>query len=89
MKIKDKKQLYVRFGSWIRDARVREDAPQWEIAERIGISQSYYQSIEVGGRNVSLPLAINICAALGLNLNDFISSLSKRKPKVDRPEHKQ
>lgn len=86
MKIKDKKQLYVRFGSWIRDARVREDAPQWEIAERIGISQSYYQSIEVGGRNVSLPLAINICAALNLDLNDLIASLGRRKPAVVRSD---
>jgi transcriptional regulator with XRE-family HTH domain len=71
----DTKEITQRFGMFIRDGRVKKSLLQKEVAAKLNISQVYYSYIENGSRNVDLPLALEICRVLELDLNDFTSSL--------------
>mgnify|MGYP003463063491 CR=1 FL=1 len=71
----DENNAKVMFGRFIRNGRENQKLNQTKAAEQIGISQQYYSHIEKGMRNVDLVLALKICEALYLNLNDFIKLL--------------
>ena len=74
------------FGECVRETRKRQDRKQKEIAEKVGITQSYFSYIEKGMREVSLTLGLNIADELGLDVCE-INRLSKmRKARVIRPE---
>lgn len=60
------------FGDFIRRERERRGLPQAEVAQMIGMHQTYYSKIELAQREVDLVDAMNICQALGLDLADFI-----------------
>lgn len=62
------------FGSFIKDARIKNRISQGDAARHIGVTQSYFSRIEMGERNIDLQQAIEICNFLGLNLNDFIKT---------------
>lgn len=61
------------FGDFIRERRLQRDMYQREVAEMVGVSQSYYSLVENGEREVDLVLAMKICSALRLDLSKFIS----------------
>ena len=69
------KEIALRFGQFIRGARLRQNLLQKEVAAKLNISQVYYCYIETGSRIVDFPLALEICRVLELDLNDFTSSL--------------
>ena len=56
-------------GQIIRDARHREKVSQRELAERIGVSQSYISQIEKGTVEPGAGMFYQIIEALGLCLN--------------------
>ena len=66
-------RTYKLFGHFVKTGRERTGLYQREVAALVGLSQGYYSQIESGTRQVSLPLALSICAALELNFNDFVS----------------
>lgn len=78
--------INVRFGEFVKNARTRavvflEDdtiktgISQAELANRVGISQSYLSYIESGDKNVDLSLAIKLCDVLDLEIQEFIRQL--------------
>lgn len=73
------------FGVFIRQAREKQELKQSDVADMVGITQSYYSNIEMGKREISMTLALNICDALGLDFNEFIRFITKKKPKLVRP----
>lgn len=73
----DTKEISQSFGMFIRDGRLKKNLLQKNVAATLNISQVYYSYIENGSRNVDLPLALEICRVLDLDLNDFTSSLLK------------
>ena len=48
---------------------------QADVAEKLGVSWSYYGHIESGNREIYFTLAINICRVLDLDMNDFMKVL--------------
>lgn len=74
MKNIDNSECLIGFGEFIKEGRKKRDMYQAEVAELVGISQSYYSLIEKGARdrNVDLVLAIKLCRVLRLDLSDFI-----------------
>lgn len=68
----DKDKIAQEFGSFIRTARESKGLYQADIAEKIGVSRGYYAHIEGGTRDISLTLAVKICRALDLKLDDFV-----------------
>ena len=72
MKMIDKETIAIEFGAFIREAREQKGLLQADIAEKLGVSRSYYAYIESGSREIYFTLAINICQALNLDINDFM-----------------
>jgi DNA-binding XRE family transcriptional regulator len=74
MKKIDNSECQISFGQFIKEGRKRKDMLQTEVAQLVGIPQSYYSVIEGGakGRNIDLVLAMKICLVLGLDFNDFL-----------------
>ena len=75
MKMIEKEKIAKEFGAFIREARESKGIYQADIAEKLGVSRSYYTMIESGNREIYFSLAVNICAALDLNINDFMKRL--------------
>ena len=46
MKDFNKEQVAVEFGNFIREARERKGMIQADVAQRLGVSRSYYTMIE-------------------------------------------
>ena len=68
----DKEKIAVEFGAFIREAREQKGLLQADIAEKLGVSRSYYAYIESGSREIYFTLAINICQVLNLDISDFM-----------------
>lgn len=75
MKAIDKEQISVEFGTFIREAREQKGLYQADVADKIGVSRSYYAFIENGKRDIYFTLAVNLCRVLDLNINDFMKML--------------
>ena len=75
MKAIDKEQISVEFGTFIREAREQKGLYQADVADKIGVSRSYYAFIENGKRDIYFTLAVNLCRVLDLNINDFMKKL--------------
>jgi transcriptional regulator with XRE-family HTH domain len=75
MKAIDKEKISVEFGTFVREARERKGLYQADVAEKLGVSRSYYAFIEGGQRDIYLTLAVNLCRVLDLNINDFMTRL--------------
>lgn len=56
---------------WLFDLRTSAEMSQQAVADKIGIAQSTYASIEVGSRTPSVAMAKKIAAALGLDWTRF------------------
>lgn len=76
MSASDNNVIAVRFGAFIKEARLNKNLTQQDMADKLKVSQSYYNRIEVGGRNVDLFLALDICSLLDLDLDEFKKSLN-------------
>ena len=72
MKKIENSECLVRFGRFIKDGRKQRDLLQEEVADMVGITQSYYSLIERGKREVDLVLAMRICQKLRLDISDYI-----------------
>ena len=75
MKMIEKEKIAKEFGAFIREARENKGIYQADIAEQLGVSRSYYTMIEAGNREIYFSLAVNICAVLGVNINEFMKRL--------------
>ncbi len=75
MKMIEKEKIAKEFGAFIREARESKGIYQADIAEKLGVSRSYYTMIESGNREIYFSLAVNICAVLDLNINEFMKRL--------------
>lgn len=74
MKQIDNSECLCDFGELIRKERERRELTQSEVAQMVGIHQTYYSKLELAKREVDLVTAIKICKALGLDLSDFIKT---------------
>ena len=75
MKAINKEQISAEFGTFIREAREKKGLYQADVAEKVGVSRSYYAFIEAGQRDIYFTLAVNLCRVLDLNINDFMMCL--------------
>ena len=60
------------FGDFIKNERDRQGLAQWQIADKVGISQVQLCHIENGNRRLDLPLALAICKVLRLDIRTFL-----------------
>jgi len=76
-------QAYRVFLAQLYRLRVGSGLRQKDIAEKLGVPQSYVSKIESGERRIDLIELKEYCEALGSNLSEFVSnyeqSLNDRK----------
>lgn len=70
----DSRECHLSFGRFIKQRRELLKLQQKEIAEKVGITQPYLSYIERGERDIDLPLALNLCEALELDINEFVKN---------------
>jgi transcriptional regulator with XRE-family HTH domain len=72
MTVTDTPVLSLTFGNFIRNARLEKNLTQSEVAARAKVEQAYLSKVERDAREPSLTIALRICDALGLDINDFV-----------------
>ncbi len=55
----------------MREARLKKELSQAELAKSIGVSRQTVNMIESGTYNPTVELCIRLCKALGVTLNDL------------------
>ena len=74
MKPLDEEMTAKEFGAFIREARIARGLYQFEVADKLGMTRSYYTRIETG-RDIYFSTALDICRFLELDLNEFMKRL--------------
>ncbi len=64
---------YYQIGQNIRRFRKVQGLTQEQLAERINISVPHMSHIETGGTKLSLPVLVDLSAALGVSTDDLLS----------------
>lgn len=59
-------------GSKLQAARKLKGLTQQEVADRVGISRTYYSQIENGDRDPATTVITNIAKALDVNIADIL-----------------
>lgn len=61
---------------WLKDARLEQRLTQKQMADAIGVTESYYCMIEGGDRQkkMDVTLAIKIGNVLGLSLEEIVKA---------------
>ena len=67
---------YYKIGQRIRKIRKAHGLSQEELAERIDISTTHMSHIETGNTKLSLPVLVDIAAALEVRTDDLLSDTS-------------
>jgi transcriptional regulator with XRE-family HTH domain len=71
---------YQLFISSLKEARVRANVTQQELADRINNTQTFVSKVERGERRLDLVETIEICEALAISPSAFITRyLEERK----------
>lgn len=78
MKTIDVKDSQKAFFEYIKVAREREGMSQTDVAEKMGVSQSYLSRLESGERMLDFAFAFELCTVLGLDMEDFIKEYKSK-----------
>ena len=65
---------YYKIGQMIRKLRKAHGLSQEELAEKVGISTTHMSHIETGNTKLSLPVFLDIAAALEVRTDDLLDS---------------
>jgi transcriptional regulator with XRE-family HTH domain len=65
-------------GAVLRDLRVDAKVRQSDVARRLGAPQSTVSKIESGERTADAVEILEICAALGVSMTEFVRRLERR-----------
>ena len=65
---------YYKIGQKIRKIRKAHGLSQEELAERIGISTTHMSHIETGNTKLSLPVFVDIAAALEVRTDELLDT---------------
>lgn len=75
MRTTDSPVLGLTFGDFVKTARLAKHMTQHEVATLAKIDQAYLSKIELGRREPTLSVALRICDALGLEINDYAKTV--------------
>ena len=63
--------ILFKFGRKVREARIRAELSQEDLAERAGVHRTYVGMIERGEKNITLENIDRILRGLGTTFRDF------------------
>lgn len=68
----DNHLVLINFGKNLRKIRISKKMTQEELAEKAGLTRSYYTEIETGKRNISLINLFKLSTALQVTLSVLV-----------------
>lgn len=71
--------IKIALAKLLRATRARRRLTQFELAERLGSSQSRVAKLEAGDPSVSVDLLVQSVIAAGANANDLAKAVSGRR----------
>ena len=77
--------MSVFFGDRIRDARKAAQFTQWQLAERLGVSNTSISNWEKGLSRPDADMIQKLCACLHLQANDFYGTTQPAAENGRRP----
>ena len=63
---------YQAIGKRVKNARLRSQLTQEELAEKAGLSVTHMSNIETGHSKLSLPMAVALVNTLHVSVNEFL-----------------
>ena len=70
------------FRELLKDLRLAKNLTQTQVAERLGMPQSYVSKYETGERRLDFVETVFVCEALGTNVEEFAASFATRLAKA-------
>lgn len=68
-------ERHLRLRDLLREVRREKDLTQVQLAERLGVPQSYVSKYESGERRLDVIEFIDLCAALGVDPRDIVGKV--------------
>ena len=68
-----KKKLTVHLGAALREARLKAELTQADVAERVGVATEVYGRVERGNLTPSVPSLRRLCVALRVDANAVLN----------------
>ena len=66
------KNEVIQFGKKLREAHLKKDLSQGDVARILGVHRSYISGLERGRRNPSLLTVHKVAKALGVSTNELL-----------------
>jgi transcriptional regulator with XRE-family HTH domain len=79
-------QDYESFCALLSKLRGDRELTQTDLANRLGVPQSYVSKYEIGERRLDFVETVKVCEALGLTIEGFASAYSKWSRETQRPK---
>lgn len=77
--ISDRERCLRNFSTKLRDLRRAKGYTQERMAHEADLSYKYLQELEAGKKCPSLIVAIRLCLALGVSLDEIVKEMIKAK----------
>lgn len=81
----EKNELQTRFGLRCKELRATTGISQEAFAHLIGMDRSYFASIEVGRRNVTLSNIQKIARGFGIPMSELLAGVDVRDARRNPP----
>lgn len=70
-----KKEISVKFGTKVREERVKQGLSQEQLASRAGVHRTYVGMIERAEKNITLENIEKVSKALKIKISDFFEGI--------------
>lgn len=84
--MREKKEINIRIGERIKNARDGAQLTQEQLAERIEVSAQYVSDLERGVVGISIPTLTRLCLSLGVSSDNILFGDSEGDVFTSLPE---
>jgi transcriptional regulator with XRE-family HTH domain len=78
MKIPNENQISDKFLNLLRELRQKKNIRQVDLAEQLGVPQSFISKYESGNRQLNIIELRQVCEIIGVSLEEFVQQLEKK-----------
>jgi transcriptional regulator with XRE-family HTH domain len=78
MKIPNENRQREKLLFLLRDVRQKKGIRQTDLAEQLGVPQSFISKYELGDRQLDILELRRICELIGISLEDFVQQLEEK-----------
>ncbi|MBQ6591378.1 MAG: helix-turn-helix transcriptional regulator [Solobacterium sp.] len=75
----NKEKLNAAIGASLKNARKQRRMTQEQVADAVGISRSVLTRYELGSIELSMPMFVAICEAIGVNYAEILEGIDASK----------